>query len=552
MKRICILLVALVVSSTVLSQSKIDTYIKADSLISVNKQDDAEEYLVHLSRDNPHNGDYYFSLGEIFYKKGEFRKSVLNFLKAQECGLEYKSNYYLAGNYMGINKPDSALYYLKKHIVTPMNGYFVCNEALYDTIFQGLHDFPGYIKLLPPKIVDSTDIAKNWIKDIEYLSMMLKKTHYDPFCKLSESDWDAKIEQLKKDVSFLNNDQILVRIYQFVALIGDGHTRIMPNTYKFPGNTLPIRTQMFSDGCYIISASDGYTELLGAKIVKVNNYDFKSVYDSLSSTIAIDNEMGYKLLFGWNFHNINLLHGLGISNSTDSLEIVYLKDDVESRMVIHSEKNEKKSELIQYHTYHNTKYPMFLENYHSGSLKWYWCNYLEEENILYVQINGITSIDTNPLPEFCDSVTSLIDSLDVSAFVLDIRNNGGGNTNLNINLLEVLLSKKINIQGKSFTIIGCNTFSAAQNLTNIIEKYTQTIFIGERTSSKPSFIGEVNPFALPYSGLMVSSSNIYHQYGYSTDTRKWTAPDIYVEFDFEHFKNGTDPVMEEIIKFTSK
>ena len=171
---------------------------------------------------------------------------------------------------------------------------------------------------------------------------------------------------------------------------------------------------------------------------------------------------------------------------------------------------------------------------------------------MYVQINGITSIDTNPLPDFCDSVTSLIDSLDVSAFVLDIRNNGGGNTELNINLLEVLLSKKINIQGKSFTIIGRSTFSAAQNLTNVIEKYTQTIFIGERTSSKPHFIGEVNPFALPYSGLMVSSSNIYHQYGYSTDTRKWTAPDIYVEFDFQHFKNGTDPVMEEIIKFTSK
>ena len=51
---------------------------------------------------------------------------------------------------------------------------------------------------------------------------------------------------------------------------------------------------------------------------------------------------------------------------------------------------------------------------------------------------------------------------------------------------------------------------------------------------------------------MVGSSNVFHQRGYSTDTRKWVAPDILVEFNFEHFKNGIDPVIEEIINFMNK
>ena len=51
---------------------------------------------------------------------------------------------------------------------------------------------------------------------------------------------------------------------------------------------------------------------------------------------------------------------------------------------------------------------------------------------------------------------------------------------------------------------------------------------------------------------MVGSSNVFHQHGYSTDTRKWVAPDILAEFNFEHFKNGIDPVIEEIIKFANK
>ena len=549
MIRIFTILVVLMSSWSSFSQNKIDMYLKADSLLSTDKPEAAEEYLIQLSRDNPHNEDYHYSLGEIYYNKSDFRNSIVHFKKAQEFGLEYRSNYFLACNYIGINKPDSAVYYLTKHVVTPMNGNFMCEEVLYDTIFQELHNLPGYIKLLPPEIIDSLNVKGNWIKDIEYLSLMLKKTHYDPFCKLNESDWDNAIKELKQDVPSLNNYQILVRLHQFVAMIGDGHTSVYMQKSILPEKTLPILTQVFSDGCYIVGAMDGYKELLGAKIITVNGLDFESVYDKVNSVISVDNEMGYKYLFAWNFMRMNLVHGLGLSQSRDSLEITYLLDGVEGEMVIRSVK--KSSKLFRYHAHYEKKYPLFLENYHRGNRKSYWYKYITDENILYVQINGITSLKNNPLPVFCDSINLLIDSLDISAFVLDIRNNGGGNTGLNKHILKVMLSDKINIKGKSFTVIGFNTFSAAQNLTSIIENYTETIFIGERTASKPRFNGETNPFRLPYSGLMVGASNVFHQHGYSADTRKWVSPDILVEFNFEHFKNGIDPVIEEIIKYTN-
>lgn len=551
MKRISILIVALISTWPLFSQSKIDMYLKADSLLSTDKPEAAEEYLIQLSRDNPHNEGYHYSLGEIYYNKGDFRNSIVHFKKAQEFGLEYRSNYFLACNYIGINKPDSAIYYLTKHVVTPMNGNFLCEEPLYDTIFQRLHNLPGYIELLPPEIIDSLNVKENWIKDIEYLSLMLKKTHYDPFCKLNESDWDNAIEELKQDVPFLNNDQILVRIHQFVAMIGDGHTTVYSQNSNLPEKVLPILTQVFSDGCYIVGAMDSYKELLGAKIITVNGLDFESVYNTVSSVISVDNEMGFKNLFGWSFIRMNLVHGLGLSKSRDSLEITYLLDSVEGKKTIQSVKTGERSELVRYHAHYEKEYPLFLKNYHRGNRKSYWYKYITDENILYVQINGITSLKDNPLPEFCDSINLLIDSLDISAFVLDIRNNSGGNTDLNKHILRVMLSDKINIKGKSFTVIGYKIFSAAQNLTTIIENYTETIFIGERTASKPHFIGETNPFTLPYSGLMVGSSNVFHQRGYSTDTRKWVAPDILVEFNFEHFKNGIDPIIEEIIKYTN-
>ena len=523
-------------------------FLIADSLSSAEKYDEAEDYLLQLSYENPYNGDFQYSLGIYYHKKGEFRRSTTHFRRAQDLGLQYRSNYYLACNYISLDNQDSVIYYLQRHIVTPLNGPPLEN-VLYDTLFTSLHSSPGFQSLLPPQITDSSNVTENWITDIRYLSEMLKKTHYDPFHKISEGEWDKIINQLIKDIPSLNNDQILVRIHQFLAMMGDAHTLIvgwMMKNERFPNKTLPVKVDIFSDACYITSTTDDYPELLGAKIIKVNNIDFDDIFKSVSTLIPVDNEMWHETLFNYHFRNINLLHGLGISKSTDSIEIVYSLDDVVKRTILTSDYKDSISDMINYHTETKTEPPLFL----TYSEQLYWFQYLENENILYVQIDGIASLADNPLERFCDSIKTIADRNNISAFVLDIRNNTGGNSDLNPIILKLLMSEKINIRGKLFTIIGNRTFSAAQNLASDIENYTETIFIGEPTGSRPNFIGEINPFILPFSGLVISSSNLYHQHGtYSADTRTWIAPDIFIDFSFYDYKNGIDPVLDAIVEF---
>jgi len=546
MKHIFILLLAFYIPISLFAQNSIDIFLKADSLTSVEKDKEAEKYLVQLSRENPFNGGYHFSLGEIYHNNDEFRKSITHFRKAQNLGWEYRSNYYMAHNYISIGNQDSAIYYLKKHEITPLNGH--PDEKVYeDTIFKSLHTLSAFIDLLPPKIKDTMDVMANWLIDINYLSDELKKTHYNPYFKLEETEWNNRIEQLKNDVPNLNNDQILARIYQFLAEMGDAHTLVRKRG-KFSTKRLPFNTKIFSDGCYINHASEEYKELLGARILKVNNTDIDSVINKVCSLIPKENELWYKFIFFVYFRNMNLLHGLEICNTADSLEITYSIDNRIERKTIISVSEQNIPEMISYHSYYKKDYPQFIENSDTA----YWYNYAgEDKEILYVQINGIMSLEENPLSEFCDTIESLANNKDISAFVLDLRLNGGGNSSLNKNIIKLLLSDNINIKGKLFVLIGSNTFSAAQNLTSDIEHYTEAIFMGEPTGSSPNFIGEVNPFKLPYSGMQISSSNLYHQRGhYSSDKRKWIAPDIYIDFSFNDYKNGIDPVLNTIIEFT--
>lgn len=304
-------------------------------------------------------------------------------------------------------------------------------EAIQDSIFQSLHNMQEYNDLLPPEITDSLDRNNNWEKDIDYLSKMLMKTHYDPFCRLRKSDWDETVQKLKNGIPFLNNDQILVRMHQFVARIGDGHTSVYSYKSNLSEKVLPVLTQVFCDGCYVIGATQDYSELLGAKVIEINGLAFDQVYDTVKSVISVDNEMGYKNMFPWCFFRMSLMYGLGLSRSKDSLEITYLLDGVKSYKMIQSVKPGELGELIRYHAHFNKSYPLFLENYHKGKKQNYWYKYIPENKILYLQINRVISNKEYPIAEFCDSIYSVADTLDLSAFVLDVRNNSGGNSELN-------------------------------------------------------------------------------------------------------------------------
>jgi tetratricopeptide (TPR) repeat protein len=127
---------------------------------------------------------------------------------------------------------------------------------------------------------------------------------------------------------------------------------------------------------------------------------------------------------------------------------------------------------------------------------------------------------------------------------------GGGNNYLNKPVITgVIASKKINRKGHFFVITGKATFSAAQNLTNELEKYTEVIFAGEPTSENVNFYGDTKTEVLPNSGLNVNLSWLWWQNHDPRDKRKWTAPELAVDMSFDDYKNGRDPVVDYIMQY---
>ncbi|MBV9210005.1 MAG: hypothetical protein JOZ52_05220, partial [Acidobacteria bacterium] len=96
------------------------------------------------------------------------------------------------------------------------------------------------------------------------------------------------------------------------------------------------------------------------------------------------------------------------------------------------------------------------------------------------------------------------------------------------------------------------TFSAAQNLINELDKYTNTIFVGEPTGENVNFYGDPARVELPNSHIVIRVSGLWWQNMDPRDRRQWTAPHIAAELTSEDYRTNTDPAMKAIMAYVPK
>jgi tetratricopeptide (TPR) repeat protein len=75
-----------------------------------------------------------------------------------------------------------------------------------------------------------------------------------------------------------------------------------------------------------------------------------------------------------------------------------------------------------------------------------------------------------------------------------------------------------------------------------MEKYTNTLFVGEPTGGKMNSFGDSSRITLPNSGITVRVSTLWWQ-GDERDRRPWTAPHVAAELTFEDYRGNYDPAL---------
>ena len=506
---------------------------------------DAASLLEKIVALNPTRPDYWDRLGQAHKQAGAYRKAIPAFTRSLELGAAYPwaTAYEIAACYAQAGDKEQALTWVERTLALGLRSLSALQA---DEQFGSLHSDARFRKLA--EIVDTGLMKRDegWRYDLALLARELKRRHYAPFKKTSETEFDALVKKLHEEIPRLKDEQIQVGLMKLARLMGDAHTYLRP-TYAQPPDVraVPIQLYLFTEGVFIIRAAPKYADLVGRQVLRVGGRSIEQVLDALDPVISQDNGMGPKLIGPMMLSSTRTLFGLGLISDPDKMKMTVRDPQGQTRTVtLNEDGGEAKADWPSARRGAWLPEPLYLKSEVN-----YWFEYLPDTKMVYFQFNRVAN-DGEPLRQFCERLFRFINEHDVERFVIDLRWNGGGNNLLNQPLLHGLIrSGKVNQRGKLFVIIGRNTASAAMSVAAEIERHTDAIFVGEPTGSSPNFVGQEVGLRLPYSGMRGSISDLYWQNSRAMDFRIWIAPELYAPPSFAYFRANRDPALEAILDY---
>jgi len=406
---------------------------------------------------------------------------------------------------------------------------------------------------------------EQWTSDLEELYAVLKEDHRDIYHKTKSSDFEDLFIQIKNEIPFLTDQEIVVQFARFVALTNDGHTRLtlplqegvglsqahsrtpLPSDSTLVFRHLPVEFYWFDDGVHIIKATEQYQHLIGKKVVQINETTIEDALKNVRKISHYDNESGYRLIAPSRLGIFEVLQALDIvTNDTVSItvdmentfeEVLITPLDRFSQTVFLDNSLKNKNDLPVLSRQKNDVY--------------YWYEYIEDKKTVYLQINQMNSAETGPgLIKFMGDLNDFVKGNDVQRIILDLRNNFGGSNRYSLPIANLIVKNpNLNKIGSFYTLTGRKTFSAAQFLVNDLSKWTNVIFVGEPTGASPSHYGDSRKTQLTNSNLTVRISSIYWRDATSNEDRKTTAPDIPINNNASDYFQNTDKVLTTCLNF---
>lgn len=397
--------------------------------------------------------------------------------------------------------------------------------------------------------------SADWQADLRYLQKTVHDDYPFLFKKTTPEVFDTAIEELYGKIPKLQDHEVLVGLAKIVSLFKYGHTGVGFRDNPIPYHKLPMVIYQFADGVYITGAHKKYGEIVGAKILKVEDRPIDEVLKAIYPVVPAENDQYFKA-YGISYLTIpEVLHAQGITKTLQENITMQIEKDGKIFMSAVKATDEldfplqygevkPASDWVSARDLSNP--PHYLKDLDQI----YYYEYLPEEKALYVRHSQIQDDPSEDIPSFFGRVFSFIENNDVEKLVLDVRLNGGGNNYKNKPVVTgIIETKKINKTGKLYVIIGRRTFSACQNLVNELDNYTNVIFVGEPTAENINFYGDNKKVVLPNSGVPVYLSFAWWQDKPQWENGPYTVPDVSVAPSFEDYRLNRDPVLEKALGF---
>jgi hypothetical protein len=390
----------------------------------------------------------------------------------------------------------------------------------------------------------------DWVYEINLLGKELAEKHKDLFFLTDSTVFFSAYRKIASEAQGQSLLDVSIRLQQVLARMGDSHTQI---NYHFNVDSryiLPISCYWFEEGIYIMKCPKEYEQILGKKLLAINEYPIQQVIDSLSTLLVIDNASLLKNQVPRMITWAQILEYFGFASHT-GLKLTLAGEEgelVKTYMSLPA----KDGEILQVR-------PDSIPFGFRDQKAYFNHHYFPDEKLYFIQYNrcwsreveeefgsGASALFMPSFKEFEKEVIQILRKNQINKLVFDMRFNGGGNSSQGTRFIKKLLKTKLKGDGELYVVVGRKTFSSAIINTMDFLANSDALSVGEETGGKPNHFGEVKRFVLPESKLVVNYSTKYFTL-VEKDTPS-ILPDLPAPISFEQYMRGTDPALQAIRK----
>jgi RNA polymerase sigma factor (sigma-70 family) len=396
-----------------------------------------------------------------------------------------------------------------------------------------------------------TNRVRGWSNDIDFLLESIKRHHYLYRTQPLPSATRNVANELKETISTISDERVVAELLRLMATLGDGHSYVAPSPAfltRMPARQVPLRLYQFADGLFVIDAERGYERWIGRKITHLGILPTERALQRVAEYVPSDNRFTSRILGPIFCGHRGILEMLGLSATADEVRLQFLGPDgnpgeervgfVPQRRLSQTERKLMPSRLAG-----APPVPLYLKNIAAS----FWFEPMAQRKTVYFQFNQVMDMPEESIEEYSNRLGDYLRQQPPRLLIVDVRHNNGGDASLLDPVIGALQDfERRDPAAKVVVLTGPYTFSAAQIFIARVDHETRAVFAGEPSASKPNFVGEDNQLELPWSRLLTSISNRYHE-SIPGDSREWIEPEIKVELSSRDYFGNRDPVLDMVL-----
>lgn len=529
--------------------ARYESYERAMTLYSEGRYGEAIPLLAELTDRYGLDSALWFRLARARELTDDPVGAIEAYRRTMELGYRHTwwTAYRMARLFAGLAEADSAMAWLERALDERYDDRPGIAE---DPAFESLRDDPRFGRITGRVTGRELGRDEGWRRDLEFLISEARRMHADPGRPAFSSAFDSMATALHEQIPRLSDDAILQGLKRLLVLLGDGHTSVFgpepESMLVFESRVLPLRFYHFDDGLYVIDGVDAARCWIGSRVTAFGPVAVEDALHQLAPLTPADNRMTVRWLGVRHvLPRLRFLHAIGATDDPDRATLT-LRDPTgrTHRVTLEGGDHEFGTKLMP-PPGADTPAPLYLREVDRN----YWLEALSGHDAVYVQFNQVRNLEDGPsIATFADTVRSTLEGTGARNAIIDVRHNNGGDNGLLGPLVRTLVWwQEEDADHRIFVLTGRNTFSAAQSFITHLDRWTDAVFVGEPSSSRPNHAGESTNVVLPYSRVRASVSTLYWQDSDPDDRRPWIAPRVPVALTSEDYFANRDPALEAVL-----